>query len=402
VTNSDGLSRAAAAAKYRWQITIGLTVVALVLFPFWGTALTSALVGADRTITCGQSDQPAPLPDCTLEPAFYYAGLGFVALIWIAYGLTLLETGQGLSALSPARAIEGADGRASTSKFQFFVWTGTVLFAYVAIYVARLVHGHDLSFFGDLPRNTLIVTGSSIVTLTAAKAITSNQVANGLSQKTSVASPSPPAATTPTITDTTGTPAPTPVAPVKPPVNPGAAALFQDDDGILDISKLQLVAWTTIGVVWFVLRVGEVIMHYARPPLPEIDPALMALMGFGQAAYLGKKLVTQDTPTLSGARIVEPTPSTPQPHGLLFGNSLGDSPPGGQILFDSMPINVQAVWKDTQIDFPWPAVRLDGRPWRAADTVQVGVLVGGRSSSNTLPLTVTPDVQAALAPAHDQ
>jgi len=52
------------------------------------------------------------------------------------------------------------------------LWTAIVLFGFVAIYAARLVSGHDLSFIGDLPRNTLIVTGSSIFTMAAAKAIT--------------------------------------------------------------------------------------------------------------------------------------------------------------------------------------------------------------------------------------
>jgi hypothetical protein len=32
--------------------------------------------------------------------------------------------------------------------------------------------------------------------------------------------------------------------------------------------------------------------------LPDIDPALVVLMGLGQAAYLGKKLISTTTPIL--------------------------------------------------------------------------------------------------------
>jgi hypothetical protein len=95
-------------------------------------------------------------------------------------------------------------------------------------------------------------------TLASAKAITSAYVANGK------------------VTKPTG----------------GAGVLFTDDGGQTDLAKTQLLAWTTVAIVVY----PYVLCHSdATKGLPDIDGAIMVLMGLGHGAYVGKKLVTTDS-----------------------------------------------------------------------------------------------------------
>jgi len=71
-------------------------------------------------------------------------------------------------------------------------------------------------------------------------------------------------------------------------------AIFQDDAGFPDLSKVQMIAWTFIAIVTYLIAVGSRIHQRNYCSLPDIDSALMVLMGLGHGAYLGKKLVTQD------------------------------------------------------------------------------------------------------------
>jgi hypothetical protein len=90
------------------------------------------------------------------------------------------------------KCFEGADGRYSTSKFQFFLWTGVIVFGYVAITIARASRGnHDV--IADVPQHLLTVMGFSATTLAAAKGITVAYVSNGQAPKVAPAALVPPA-----------------------------------------------------------------------------------------------------------------------------------------------------------------------------------------------------------------
>jgi len=58
--------------------------------------------------------------------SYFLAYLALAAIYWIS----LLVTGSA----NPFHIAMGADGRLSTSKFQFFIWTGVVVFAYVLLF----------------------------------------------------------------------------------------------------------------------------------------------------------------------------------------------------------------------------------------------------------------------------
>ena len=66
-----------------------------------------------------------------------------------------------------------------------------------------------------------------------------------------------------------------------------------------DLSKVQMIGWTLIAVGSYIINVIHQIDQIHTNPnyvsqLPDIDAALMVLMGLAQGAYLGKKLVTTE------------------------------------------------------------------------------------------------------------
>ena len=167
----------------------------------------------------------------------------------------------------------GADGRLSTSKCQFLLWTAAVLFVFLSLLFS---HG-DSTFSADLPQNILLAMGFSLTTAVGAKYIAINQ-------------PS---------TQPLGDTGPSTMNPQY---------LIADNNGRLDLNKAQMLAWTVVGIGAFLLDFASGWGGYAacvatpasattsaNPCFPGIPQALMVLMGLGQGAYLGGKIVPQNT-----------------------------------------------------------------------------------------------------------
>ena len=184
----------------------------------------------------------------------YLTGFGALLVLWIIYGIA--------SSWSIMKLFEGADGRPSTSKFQFWLWTTVVIFAYVALYAVKVKAGH-FEPITHIPQNVLIAMGMSVATATAAKGITASYVSSGRLTKTAVASGSA-----------------------------GLGAIFQDDTGFPELAKVQMIAWTLIAVATYLILLGARIRSGDFARLPDIDTSLMVLMGLGQVGYLGKKAVS--------------------------------------------------------------------------------------------------------------
>jgi len=149
----------------------------------------------------------------------YLIALAFLGVFYIFYVVLARSW-------NPFKVIRGADGRPSTSKLQFWLWTIVVIFSYVALYAAR-VQDHLYDPIKEIPANLLIAMGFTIVTATAAKGITTSFVQNG---------------------DL-----------VKPPPSPqssGASQVLKEDDGSLDLSKIQMLAWTVIGIGVYLISVN--------------------------------------------------------------------------------------------------------------------------------------------------
>jgi hypothetical protein len=284
----------------------------------------------------------------------YLIAFGVLLLFWVLYRVV---TGR----WNPLAVVCGADGRPSTSKLQLWIWTVVALFSYVAFYAARVNNGH-FDPINDFPRNLLLAMGFSIVTATAAKGITVSQLQSG---------------------DV-----------VKPPATPdtsGVGQLLKDDSGALDLSKIQMLAWTLVAIGVYLVNVanavGAVSPQGKAGTMPDIDAALMVLMGLGQGAYLGKKLVTTDTPGVTG---LVPSSGKVGTEVTVRGTSFGATQGGSLITLDGNPSAAEVtLWADSQIKFKFPDKQPDGSVWPAGRQVAVGATVGGLDSPTTVPFTVT-------------
>jgi hypothetical protein len=279
----------------------------------------------------------------------YVSGIVVLAVLWVLCGVLC-------GAWNPWKLVIGADGRPSTSKLQWFLWTVVIIFSYAAIYAARAGKG-NFEAISDMPANLLIAMGLSITTMAAAKGITVSYVTSGRVVKTATASE-----------------------------DNGPAPIIQDDDGFPDLSKIQMMAWTIIAVGIYLISVAHQI-GTDLPKLPDIEPSLMVLMGLGQGAYLGKKLTTTTVPRLTG---LSPGSGKPGTTVTVAGLSLGDKQDGSLLTIDGNPFQPDSppVWQDTQISFTIPPKHPGGREWSEGQRVLVGLIVNGQESANTLPFTV--------------
>ena len=279
----------------------------------------------------------------------YLIATGVLILLWILYRVL---TGN----WNPFKIVCGADGRPSTSKLQFFAWTIVVLFSYVAIYAVRVKYG-QITAISDLPANVLIALGLSVVTATAAKGITVSYLQNG-----SIVKP-------PATADTSG-----------------VSQILRDDDGSLDLSKIQMLAWTVIAIGIYSINVGVQLKRGPYNSLPDIDSALMVLMGLGQGAYLGKKLVSTDTPRITAVSSQKTAGVTVV---TIQGDTFGQAQNGSLVTIDNLPLTTPVnSWSNTQVVFNLPANHPNGQPLTAGQQVLIGLSVGGHDSATRLPLTI--------------
>jgi hypothetical protein len=113
----------------------------------------------------------------------------------------------------------------------------------------------------------------------------------------------------------------------------------------------------------------------------------MVLMGLGQGAYLGKKLVTTDTPRLTG---LTPSSGPVATSVTISGLSFGEGQNGNVITIDGAPNIAPATsWHDTQINFNIPTTHPNGAPVSPGQRLEIGLIINGQESANRLPFTVT-------------
>jgi hypothetical protein len=162
----------------------------------------------------------------------------------------------------------GADNRYSNSKFQTVLWFWVVISAYCAIVFHRMT-ASGWSYIGgvDIPQNLLILSGISVLTFAAAKAITFGKV----EQATARGEDAKPSAMVPKIGD-----------------------LTSDDLNRTDLGDFQMVVVTILAVIIYAIATVEFmgrIEFRSVITMPDVDATLLAIFGLSQAAYLGKKRV---------------------------------------------------------------------------------------------------------------
>lgn len=164
----------------------------------------------------------------------------------------------------------GDDGIPSISKAQFFIWTLVAVFAYLVVLSSRILLHSIFSPPSELPYHLLIAMGLSVVTASAAEAIDIRDSSNK-----------------DTITRDGMT---------EPNLNidkESGLGIFTDDRGKPDLSKIQMMVWTGVAIIVFLIGLLHNIWWALQPPeIPDIDEALLALMGIGQSAYITKKIIS--------------------------------------------------------------------------------------------------------------
>jgi len=271
--------------------------------------------------------------------------VGVLLLLLLVLGALARDRGRrsGLSFLG--QLISGADGRPSTSKWQAAVWTLVAIFGLLEVFIERLLLGISE---GDssIPANLLLAMGFSMTTMAAAKGITVSYVDKGLLNKESAGSAARP------------------------------GGLITDDSGTPDLSKLQMLAFTAIAVVIYLVRLS--LQEPGTPELVDIEPALMVLMGLSQGAYLGKKLTTTVSPRVIG---VSPAMAQAGDTIAIIGTSFGDDQNGGGVRLDDVPVLDVRSWTDKRIEFKLPARRAPSLDWSSGDRVMVKVIANGSEVS---------------------
>ena len=293
---------------------------------------------------------------------------------------------------------EGQDGRLSTSKAQWLMWTITVAFAYVVIYTMRSLHGnHDA--LSTVPQNVLIALGFSTFTMAGAKGITTAYVANGRVSKVGQSGD-----------------------------QSQLSDLLQDDSGATDLSKSQLLIWTLIAIGIFLANVVYQIGSIAtsgpstdNDSLPDINQALLVLSGLAQGGYLGKKLVTSSplqatslvpaslrradaitkrALTVFGSGFGDPPPAPPSPPPPVVATEAPPeapvpTPDGSSVLANGFRAVIDS-WSDGQIAFHLPDDLASFTPLAATSappngvTIAIKVVVSGQKPVDAGQVVVVP------------
>jgi hypothetical protein len=287
--------------------------------------------------------------------------LGFVAL-GVLYIISVVVTKGNWN---PFALALGVDNNISVSLLQFLIFTYLTIFAYVVVFVARYQSQH-LTTPPDIPVNLLILMGLSVATATASKGIVVSYVDQNKLPDVGA-------------NDKSGT--------------------IQDKNGNIALTKIQMLIWTCITVAIYVATLVKFVGDgkYNQVALPDVDGALLVLMGAAQGAYIGGKLVSTATNTPIIERIIPspvklnapPSPikmtnAPPSPikmtiRGRLFGDSQGNNAvlyrDAGTWAQREVPVIVQAQWTDNKIEFDIPS------EMQKAGTYTMWVTVDGQMSN---------------------
>jgi hypothetical protein len=301
-----------------------------------------------RAVAADATKAVAPHISAGLKWGAVLSGLGLLLLLYLAVA-KVAPKGQ----RTPWKLVEGADGAPSTSKFQWFLWLVVVLFAYTALWVLRAEQG-NFSALNQIPVNILTVLGFSTGTAAAAKGITSAYVQSGR------------------------------VAKQDPSQGPAQGGIFQDDSNMPELAKIQMIGFTFIAIGIFLITViHQIVTNQATAGLPNIDATLMVLMGISTGGYLGKKLVTANSPTLYAP---DPPRAATRAPVTLPGANLGSS--AGQLTLNGSPIETTS-WSASSVGFNVPETDpASNAGWTGTTTVQLAVSVMGQES-NSVPFTIT-------------
>jgi len=192
----------------------------------------------------------------------YLFGIGSLFIFWVVSYLITRKVNPFALTYTENPTIEnskskGDDKTLSASKFQALLWTMTTLFAYTSMFGFRVLSEKDLvPELPNFPISLLVLMGLSVVTAVGSKGVTISYKSEGVIPKKS-------------------------------------GGLATNPQGQGDLTKIQMLVWTFIAIGIYLITVVDNI-NIGEFTLPEVDQALLVLMGASQGAYVGNKLVSKD------------------------------------------------------------------------------------------------------------
>jgi hypothetical protein len=239
----------------------------------------------------------------------------------------------------------------SASKFQALVWTLVVLFAYGSVFGSRLLktdpketvpagvtssveegetaEGKLSDLLPDIPLNLLVLMGLSAVTAAGAKGVTIAYKSQGSIPKEG-----------------------------------GGLVTNPEEEG--DLVKVQMLTWTLIAAGYYLLTVvdslGAAVPSYV---MPDVEGALLVLMGASQGAYIGNKLVTKKVAKTPKLKQLIPEKGSKGSSVKLLGDNFGNDQGESFVLVNGNEIESipPEDWTDFAINFTLPADGKKGEKW---------------------------------------
>jgi hypothetical protein len=291
----------------------------------------------------------------------------FVAILLAVFGIAKFKRPSKIP--NPINGIlkisEGQDGATSSSKLQLLLWGCVVSYAYVIV-IADAYFNHRMGSLDlSVPDNLLLALGLSTTTMLAAKGITSKYVEEGKLNKSST--------------------------------KENGGGLLKNDEGDPDLSQIQLISWTVIGIGIFLLKtLSDVIgSPGAVTGLPDIDPTLLMLMGIGQGAYIGKKIITKDTPP----RIIglSPEKGSKGKTITIMGTNFGDESEERSIFIGDEKSKFKVgnpIWGKDKVEFQLDKIEFTSEEENAfyKETHKQIWIDVGKTSSNKMPFEIESSV----------
>ncbi|MFV0433649.1 MAG: hypothetical protein ACK5LO_06705 [Leucobacter sp.] len=269
------------------------------------------------------------------------AAAAALALWLVLSALSVLKQKDG----GLVRMLIGADGRMSTSYFQAWVWTLTLVWALLFFVLLTFTGRGFAEIAGDdggIPLNAdyLLLLGGPFAALVVVRQIDQSKIANQELQK--------PIASTTDVTD-----------------------LFSSDSGRADLVDMQYLLFNVVALLVFC---SELWKDQSR--LPDIPDAIMMLTSGAALGYIARKAVQGDKPTVTSV-IPEPggqaliTGSTVLVQGANFipaGADYTESLLAVRVKFDAQTVSPKLESRGEEEkegtapkkDRPAPSLRLDG------------------------------------------
>ncbi len=258
----------------------------------------------------------------------YLFGFGTLIVFWIFSFIITQEANPIALAYSENPPKEGEGKKLSASKLQALIWTMITLFTYASIFGTRLLSASSSSPVSemqlpDIPLNLLVLMGLSVATAAGSKGVTISYKTQGI-------------------------------------IGKDGGGLTTNSKDEPDLVKTQMLVWTVVAAGIYLITVVDNINHF-RYVMPDVEGALLVLMGASQGAYIGNKLVSKDigkTP-----KLIEVSQSIDGNSLTLEGENFGQEQGAGYVRLNDTVVreagNEILSWSDFNIQVKIPALFKD-------------------------------------------